>query len=606
MQSIRNIAIIAHVDHGKTTLVDKIIHASKLFRENQEFEDLILDNNDLERERGITIVSKNVSVRYKDVKINIIDTPGHADFGGEVERVLKLADGVLLLVDAFEGPMPQTRFVLSKALQLGLKPILVVNKVDKENCRPEEVQEAVFDLMFNLEANDDQLDFPTIFGSSKHGWMSEDWRQPTDNITALLDAILEHIPAAPSNEGAPQMQITSLDYSQFVGRIAIGRVFRGTLREGLPIGLVKADGSVKKLRIKELHVFEGLGKQKVSEVSSGDICAITGLDDFEIGDTVTDAENPEALPRISIDEPTMSMLFTINNSPFFGKEGKFVTSRHLRDRLFKETEKNLALKVVPGDTEDKFLVFGRGILHLSVLIETMRREGYELQVGQPQVIFKQSESGERLEPMETLVVDVPEETAGKVIELATQRKGELKIMEPKGDLQHLEFEIPSRGLIGLRSNVLTATFGEAVMSHRFKSYETYKGTIPGRINGSLISMNNGAATAYSIDKLQDRGVFFIDPSEEVYMGMVVGEHNRSNDLVVNLQNAKKLTNMRASGSDDNVKIAPKINFSLEEAMEYIQKDEYLEITPKSIRMRKIYLDENDRKRYSQKLEMEMV
>ncbi|WP_128547293.1 translational GTPase TypA [Larkinella soli] len=603
MQSIRNIAIIAHVDHGKTTLVDKIIHASKIFRENQEFEDLILDNNDLERERGITIVSKNVSVRYKDVKINIIDTPGHSDFGGEVERVLKMADGVLLLVDAFEGPMPQTRFVLSKALQLGLKPVVIVNKVDKENCRPEEVQEQVFDLMFNLGGTEDQLDFVTVFGSSKQGWMSQDWKTPTDNITFLLDTIVEVIPPAPVNEGLPQMQITSLDYSSFVGRIAIGRVNRGTLREGAQMALVKADGSIKKVKIKELQVFEGLGKQKVAEVSSGEICAVTGLEDFEIGDTLTDAETPEALPRISVDEPTMNMLFTINNSPFFGKEGKFVTSRHLRDRLFKETEKNLALRVETTDNEDKFLVFGRGILHLSVLIETMRREGYELQVGQPQVIFKEDEHGNRLEPIETLVVDVPEETAGKVIELATQRKGELLIMEPKGDLQHLEFEIPSRGLIGLRSNVLTATFGEAVMSHRFKDFQLYKGPIAGRINGSLISMNGGPATAYSIDKLQDRGVFFIDPGEDVYTGQVVGEHNRQNDIVVNLQNAKKLTNMRASGSDDNVKITPKISFSLEESMEYIQKDEYLEITPKSIRMRKIYLDENERKRMENKMAM---
>lgn len=597
MANIRNVAIIAHVDHGKTTLVDKIIHASKIFRENQQFDDLILDNNDLERERGITIVSKNVSVRYNDTKINIIDTPGHADFGGEVERVLKMADGVLLLVDAFEGPMPQTRFVLSKAIQLGLKPIVVINKVDKENCRPEEVHEQVFDLMFNLEATEDQLDFPTVYGSSKHGWMSYDWQKPTDNIIPLLDTIIKHIPPAPANEGTVQMQITSLDYSSFVGRIAIGRVLRGTLQENTQIALCRADGSIKKLRIKELHVFEGLGKVKVAQVNAGDICAITGLEDFEIGDTVADAENPEALPRIAVDEPTMNMLFTINNSPFFGKEGKFVTSRHLRDRLMKETEKNLALRVEPTDTEDKFLVFGRGILHLSVLIETMRREGYELQVGQPQVLFKQGPNGEKLEPIETLVVDVPEETAGKVIELATQRKGELLVMEPKGDLQHLEFEIPSRGLIGLRSNVLTATFGEAIMNHRFKSFEPYRGPIPERINGSLISMGNGPATAYSIDKLQDRGVFFIDPGEEIYMGMVVGEHNRQNDLVINLQTAKKLTNMRASGSDDNVRIAPKIQFSLEEAMEYIQKDEYLEVTPKSIRMRKIYLDENDRKRY---------
>jgi len=600
MQSIRNIAIIAHVDHGKTTLVDKIIHASKIFRENQEFGDLILDNNDLERERGITIVSKNVSVRYNGVKINIIDTPGHSDFGGEVERVLKLADGVLLLVDAFEGPMPQTRFVLSKALDLGLKPIVVVNKVDKENCRPDEVHEQVFDLMFNLGATEDQLDFPTLYGSSKQGWMSLDWQKPTADITALLDAVVQFIPEATQREGLPQMQITSLDYSSFVGRIAIGRVHRGTLREGAPMALCKADGSVKKVRIKELQVFEGLGKQKVSEVSSGEICAVTGIDDFEIGDTLTDPDQPEALPRIAIDEPTMNMLFTINNSPFFGKEGKFVTSRHLRDRLFKETEKNLALRVETTDSEDKFLVYGRGILHLSVLIETMRREGYELQVGQPQVLFKFDDDGNRLEPIETLVVDVPEETAGKVIELATQRKGELLVMEPKGDLQHLEFEIPSRGLIGLRSNVLTATFGEAIMSHRFKTFDTYRGPIAGRINGSLISMNNGTATPYAIDKLQDRGVFFIDPNEEVYTGMVVGEHNRQNDIVVNLQNAKKLTNMRASGSDDNVKIAPKIQFSLEEAMEYIQKDEYLEITPKTIRMRKIYLDENERKRMENK------
>lgn len=600
MNNIRNIAIIAHVDHGKTTLVDKIIHASKLFRDNQEFGDLILDNNDLERERGITIVSKNVSVRYNGVKINIIDTPGHSDFGGEVERVLKLADGVILLVDAFEGPMPQTRFVLGKALALGLKPIVVVNKVDKENCRPDEVHEQVFDLMFNLEATEDQLDFPCLYGSSKQGWMSTDYKQPTTDIVPLLDAIIEHIPASPVVDGTAQMQITSLDYSSFVGRIAIGRVARGTLKEGMQVALCKADGTIKRNKIKELQVFEGLGKVKVAEVGSGEICAVTGIEDFEIGDTIADMENPEALPRISIDEPTMNMLFTINNSPFFGKEGKFVTSRHLRDRLMKETEKNLALRVQTGDTEDKFLVFGRGILHLSVLIETMRREGYELQVGQPQVLYKEGENGERLEPIETLVVDVPEETAGKVIELATQRKGELLIMEPKGDLQHLEFNIPSRGLIGLRSSVLTATFGEAIMNHRFKSYEPFKGAIPGRVNGSLIASGNGPATPYSIDKLQDRGVFFIDPSEEVYMGMVIGEHNRQNDIVVNVQTAKQLTNMRASGSDTNVKIAPKINFSLEDAMEYIQKDEYLEITPKSIRMRKIYLDENERKRAESK------
>ncbi len=602
MQSIRNIAIIAHVDHGKTTLVDKIIHASKLFRDNQEFDDLILDNNDLERERGITIVSKNVSVRYKDVKINVIDTPGHADFGGEVERVLKLADGVVLLVDAFEGPMPQTRFVLSKAIHLGLKPIVIVNKVDKENCRPDEVQEAVFDLMFNLGATEDQLDFVTVFGSSKQGWMGPDWKTPASDITFLLDTIIEVIPPAPSFEGKPQMQITSLDYNAFVGRIAIGRVYRGVLKEGAQMALCKSDGSIKKVKIKELHVFEGLGKQKVSEVASGEICAVTGIDGFEIGDTLTDIEEPEALPRIAVDEPTMNMLFTINNSPFFGKEGKFVTSRHLRDRLLKETEKNLALRVETTDSEDKFLVFGRGILHLSVLIETMRREGYELQVGQPQVLFKEDENGQRLEPIETLVVDVPEESAGKVIELATQRKGELLIMEPKGDLQHLEFEIPSRGLIGLRSNVLTATQGEAIMTHRFKVFDTFRGPIPGRINGSIISKGTGTATGYTLDKLQDRGQFFVDPGEELYGGQVVGEHNRPNDIVVNLQEAKKLTNMRASGSDDGLRIAPKINFSLEESLEYIQKDEYLEVTPQNLRMRKIYLDENDRKRYANKLE----
>ncbi len=599
MQSIRNIAIIAHVDHGKTTLVDKIIHYSKLFRENQEFNDLILDNNDLERERGITILSKNVSVRYKDVKINIIDTPGHADFGGEVERVLKMADGVCLLVDAFEGPMPQTRFVLSKAISLGLKVIVVVNKVDKENCRPEEVQENVFDLMFNLGATEDQLDFPTLFGSGKGGWMSTDYRNKTEDISPLLDAIIESVPPAPQPEGIPQMQVTSLDFSQFTGRIAIGRVFQGTLKEGGSMGLCKADGTVKRVRIKEVQVFEGLGRVKVSEVGAGDICALTGLEDFEIGDTVTDFDNPQPLERIAVDEPTMSMLFTINNSPFFGKEGKFVTSRHLRDRLYKEIEKNLALRVQPTDSEDRFLVFGRGILHLSVLIETMRREGYELQVGQPQVLYKDID-GVRHEPIELMVVDVPEETAGKVIELATQRKGELMIMEPKGDVQHLEFNIPSRGLIGLRSDVLTATFGEAVMTHRFKAYEPFKGPIPGRINGSIISKGTGTATAYTIDKLQDRGRFFIDAGEDIYEGMVVGAHNRNNDIVVNLQEAKKLTNMRASGTDDSVRIIPKVNFSLEDSMEYIQKDEYLEITPKSMRMRKIYLDENERKRAESK------
>ncbi|NML66467.1 translational GTPase TypA [Hymenobacter sp. RP-2-7] len=597
-QNIRNIAIIAHVDHGKTTLVDKIIHASKIFDAHQHFDDLILDNNDLERERGITIVSKNVSVRYNGTKINIIDTPGHADFGGEVERVLKMADGVLLLVDAFEGAMPQTRFVLGKALDLGLKPIVVVNKVDKENCRPDEVHEQVFDLMFNLGATEDQLDFVTLYGSSKQGWMSTDWKVKTDSITPLLDAVIESIPAAPSLEGTPQMQVTSLDYSSFVGRIAIGRVHRGTLKEGANMSLMKADGSVKKVKIKELQVFEGLGRVKVDQVSSGDICAVTGIEGFEIGDTLADADNPEALPRISIDEPTMNMLFTINNSPFFGKEGKFVTSRHLRERLFKETEKNLALRVKETDREDTFLVYGRGILHLSVLIETMRREGYELQVGQPQVLYKEDEDGNRLEPIEHMVVDVPEETAGKVIELVTMRKGELTIMEPKGDLQHLEFNIPSRGLIGLRNNILTATAGEAIMNHRFSEYEPYKGPIPGRIAGSLISLESGPGTAYTIDKMQDRGTFFVDPGEEVYSGQVIGEHTRPNDLTINIQKGKKLTNMRASGSDENAKIVPKRQFSLEDAMEYIQKDEYLEVTPKSVRMRKIFLDENERLRYA--------
>ncbi|MEM9857540.1 MAG: translational GTPase TypA [Bacteroidota bacterium] len=595
MQNIRNVAIIAHVDHGKTTLVDKIIHASQILRENQEVGDLILDNEDLEKERGITIVSKNVSVRYKDTKINIIDTPGHADFGGEVERVLKMADGVLLLVDAFEGPMPQTRFVLSKALSLGLKPIVVINKVDKENCRPEEVHEQVFDLMFNLDATEDQLDFPALYGSSKQGWMSEDWKKPTDNIFTLLDAIVKHIPSAPQKDGVPQMQVTSLDFSSYVGRIAIGRVSQGTITEGASLGLSKRDGSLKKVRVKEVNVFEGLGKAKVSEVSSGEICALVGIDDFELGDTVTDFENPEPIERIAIDEPTMSMLFTINNSPFFGKEGKFVTSRHLRDRLFKETEKNLALRVEETESEDKFNVFGRGILHLSVLIETMRREGYELQVGQPQVLIKEID-GIKHEPIEHLVVDVPEESSGKVIELVSAKKGEMTIMEPKGDLQHLEFDIPARGLIGLRNNVLTATGGEAIMTHRFKEYAPYKGDIPGRINGSLISMEAGPGTPYSIDKLQDRGIFFVDPGEDLYMGQVIGEHSRDNDLVVNVQKGKKLTNMRASGSDNNAKIAPARKFSLEESLEYIQKDEYLEITPKSMRMRKIYLDENERKR----------
>ena len=598
MTSIRNIAIIAHVDHGKTTLVDKIIHACEVFREGQDTGELILDNNDLERERGITILSKNVSVNYKVVKINIIDTPGHADFGGEVERVLKMADGVLLLVDAFEGAMPQTRFVLSKALGLGLKPVVVVNKVDKENCRPDEVHEQVFDLMFALDATEEQLDFHTLYGSSKQGWMSTDWQNPTDNIFPLLDAIIEEIPEAPFVDGTLKMQITSLDFSSFVGRIAIGRVYQGVIKEGQTLGLSQRDGSLKKVKVKELNVFEGLGKKKVEEVHAGDICAVVGIEGFDIGDTLTDFENPEIMERIAIDEPTMSMLFTINNSPFFGKEGKYVTSRHLRDRLFKETEKNLALRIQETDSEDKFLVYGRGVLHLSVLIETMRREGYELQVGQPQVLYKEVD-GVKHEPIEHMVVDVPEEVSGKVIELATQKKGELTVMEPKGDIQHLEFDIPARGIIGLRNSMLTATAGEAVMTHRFKAYEPFKGDIPERNSGSLISMENGPATAYSLDKLQDRGIFFVQSGDELYTGQVIGEHTRGSDLVVNVQKGKKLTNMRAAGSDSNAKIAPKKEFSLEESLEYIQKDEYLEVTPQSLRMRKIYLDENERKRMSQ-------
>lgn len=594
MQNIRNIAIIAHVDHGKTTLVDKILYFTNQFRENENAGELILDNNDLERERGITIVSKNVSVKYKDVKINIIDTPGHADFGGEVERVLKMADGVILLVDAFEGPMPQTRFVTQKALGLGLKPIVVVNKVDKENCRPDEVYENVFDLFFSLDANEEQLDFPVLYGSSKQGWMSTDWKTPKEDFTDLLDAILEHIPAAPKNEGTLQMQITSLDYSTFVGRIAIGRVARGTIKENQPISLMKRDGKIVKSRVKELQVFEGLGRVKVAEVHAGDICAVIGIDGFDIGDTIADFENPEQLEVINIDEPTMNMLFTINNSPFFGKEGKYVTSRHIHDRLQKELEKNLALRVVPAESPDAWLVYGRGILHLSVLIETMRREGYELQVGQPQVIVKEID-GVKCEPIEVLVVDVPGDVSGKVIELVTQRKGELLIMESKGDMQHLEFEIPSRGIIGLRNNVLTATAGEAVMAHRLKGYEPWRGPIPGRMAGVLISMDKGTATAYAIDKLQDRGRFFIDPGAEVYEGQIIGEHIRDNDLVINVTKGKQLTNMRASGSDDNTRIAPAVKFSLEECMEYIQADEYIEVTPGSIRLRKIYLTENERK-----------
>ncbi|MBY0543487.1 MAG: translational GTPase TypA [Sphingobacteriaceae bacterium] len=594
MQKIRNIAIIAHVDHGKTTLVDKILHSCSVFRDNEQKGELILDNNDLERERGITIVSKNVSVQYKDVKINIIDTPGHADFGGEVERVLKMADGVLLLCDAFEGAMPQTRFVTQKALALGLKPIVVVNKVDKENCRPEEVYEQIFELFFNLEATEDQLDFPVIYGSSKQGWMSTDWKVPTTDIFALLDTVVATIPPAPINEGTLQMQITSLDYSSFVGRIAIGRVHRGTIKENQPITLIKRDGKMVKSRVKELYTFEGLGKIRTTEVSSGDICAVVGIDGFDIGDTIADFDAPEQLPVISIDEPTMNMLFTINNSPFFGKEGKLVTSQRIRERLMKEMEKNLALKVVETASPDAWLVYGRGILHLSVLIETMRREGYEMQVGQPQVIVKEID-GKKCEPIETLIVDVPGEVAGKVIELVTQRKGELLIMEPKGDLQHLEFEIPARGIIGLRNNVLTATAGEAIMAHRFKAYEPWKGTIPGRLNGVLVSMEKGMTTAYSIDKLQDRGRFFVDPGVDVYEGQIMGEHIRDNDLVVNVVKGKALTNMRASGTDDNTRIAPAIKFSLEECMEYIQADEYIEVTPVSMRLRKIYLTEQERK-----------
>lgn len=585
MSSIRNIAIIAHVDHGKTTLVDKIIYACQTLDPRKESGELILDNNDLERERGITILSKNVSVQYKDVKINIIDTPGHADFGGEVERVLKMADGVLLLVDAFEGPMPQTRFVTTKAIELGLKPIVVINKVDKENCTPDLAQDNVFDLMFNVGASEEQLDFVTIFGSAKMGWFSDDWKNPTDNIFPLLDAVLESIPEAPYHEGTPQMQITSLDYSAFTGRIAIGRVLRGDLEVGKDYTLCTNDGN-KKVRIKELHTFVGLGKEKVNKVRSGDICAVVGIEGFEIGDTIADLENPEPLERIKVDEPTMSMLFTINNSPFFGKEGKFVTSRHLRDRLYKETEKNLALKVEDTDTEDKFNVFGRGVLHLSVLIETMRREGYELQVGKPQVIIKEID-GVKNEPMETLVIDVPEDYSGKAIELVTQRKGDLLVMEPKGDLQHMEFDIPSRGLIGLRNNILTATAGQAIMTHRFREFGPFKGELPTRLKGSLISMEQGPSTAYAIDRLQDRGKFFIDPGDVIYKGQVVGEHSRENDLEVNLIKGKQLTNMRKSGTDEGMKIAPKIQFSLEEAMEYIAEDEYLEVTPVSLRMRKI-------------------
>ena len=595
MQKIRNIAIIAHVDHGKTTLVDKMLLAGKLFRDNQTTGELILDNNDLERERGITILSKNVSIDYKGYKINIIDTPGHADFGGEVERVLNMADGCLLLVDAFEGPMPQTRFVLQKAIQMGLKPVVVINKVDKPNCRPDEVQEMVFDLMFNLDATEDQLDFPTIYGSAKNGWMSTDWQNPTDDITAVLDAIIEYIPEPETIEGDAQMLITSLDFSSYVGRIAIGRVHRGELREGMDIALCKKDGSTVKQRIKELHVFEGMGRKTVSSVKSGDICALVGLEDFEIGDTVAELSNPEPLPRIAIDEPTMSMTFTINDSPFFGRDGKYVTSRHIADRLAKELDRNLALRVVKADNEDTWSVFGRGVLHLSVLIETMRREGFELQVGQPQVIIKEID-GQKCEPVEMLTVNVPEEYSSKIIDMVTRRKGEMITMTTQNDRIHLEFLIPSRGIIGLRNNVLTASAGEAIMAHRFHEYQPWKGDIERRTNGSLIAMEAGTAYAYAIDKLQDRGRFFIFPQEEVYAGQVVGENAKDNDIVVNVTKSKKLTNMRASGADDKARIIPPVVFSLEEALEYIKEDEYVEVTPHHLRLRKIILDELERKR----------
>jgi GTP-binding protein len=602
--NIRNIAIIAHVDHGKTTLVDKILHSTKVFRDNQDTGELIMDSNDLERERGITIFSKNAAVVYKDHKINVIDTPGHSDFGGEVERVLKMADGVVLLVDAFEGPMPQTRFVLQKALALGLKPIVVINKVDKENCRPDEVHDAVFELFFNLDATEEQLDFPTFYGSGKNGWFNDSLTQ-IDNIFPLLDGVIKYVPEPKVNEGFLQMQITSLDYSSFLGRIAVGKVARGVVKEGQQIALMQADGSIKKMKIKELYVFEGMGKKKVTEVIAGDICAVVGLEEFNIGDTIADAENPEALPLISVDEPTMSMLFSINNSPFFGKEGKFVTSRHLRDRLMKETEKNLALRVEDTDGADSFLVFGRGILHLGILIETMRREGFELTVGQPQVLVKHID-GAKNEPYENLVVDVPAEYSGKVIDLVTQRKGEMLIMETKGTMQHLEFDIPSRGLIGLRSTMLTGTAGEAVMAHRFTEYKPWKGPIPGRNNGVLLSKTTERTTGYSVDKLQDRGRFFVDPGEDVYVGQIIAEHIKPGDLVVNATEAKKLTNHRASGTDDASKAAPKIQMSLEECMEYIQGDECIEVTPKSIRLRKTILDEDARKRVSKSMNAELA
>lgn len=596
MESIRNIAIIAHVDHGKTTLVDKIMYHCQLFRDNENTGDLILDNNDLERERGITITSKNVSVQYKGTKINIIDTPGHADFGGEVERVLNMADGVCLLVDAFEGPMPQTRFVLQKAIDLGLKPCVVINKVDKENCTPEEVHEKVFDLMFELGATEEQLDFPTVYGSAKNNWMSDDWRNQTDNIEPLLDMVIKNVPAPNVGEGTPQMLITSLDFSAFTGRIAIGRLERGVLNEGMPISLVKRDGTIVKSRIKELHTFEGLGRKKVPQVIAGDICAIIGVEGFEIGDTISDHENPEGLASIAIDEPTMSMLFTINDSPFFGKEGKFVTSRHIRERLTKELEKNLAMKLGETDSADKFMVFGRGVLHLSVLIETMRREGYELQIGQPQVIIKEID-GQKCEPIEELTIDLPENLSGRAVEFVTLRKGEMLSMETKGERMIIKFNIPSRGIIGLRNQLLTATAGEAIMSHRFIGYEPYKGEIAGRNKGSLISMEKGKAIPYSIDKLQDRGKFFVEPNAEIYEGQVIGENSRGDDMCVNVTKEKKQSNVRSSGADEKARIIPPIIFSLEEALEYIQKDEYVEVTPKSIRLRKIYLTETERKRF---------
>ncbi|MEI6582840.1 MAG: translational GTPase TypA [Chitinophagia bacterium] len=601
---IRNIAIIAHVDHGKTTLVDRILQTTKVFRDNQETGELIMDSNDLEKERGITIFSKNAAVIYNNYKINVIDTPGHSDFGGEVERVLKMADGVILLVDAFEGPMPQTRFVLQKALQLNLHPIVVINKVDKPNCRPDEVHDAVFELFFNLDATEDQLNFPTYYGSGKNGWFN-DSLTPTDNILALMDGIIKHVPPPRVSEGPLQLQITSLDYSSFLGRIAIGKVTRGTIKEGQTIALVQTDGSLKRSKVKELYVFEGMGKRKVTEVVTGDLCAVVGLESFNIGDTIADIDTPEALPVISVDEPTMSMTFSINNSPFFGKDGKFVTSRHLRDRLMKETEKNLALRVEDADSADSFMVFGRGILHLGILVETMRREGYELTVGNPQVLVKQID-GKKHEPYENLVVDVPSEFSGKVIDLVTQRKGELQIMESKGEMQHLEFEIPSRGLIGLRSQMLTNTAGEAVMAHRFIDYKPWKGPIPGRNNGVLIAKFQGTTTAYSIDKLQDRGAFFVEPGEEVYVGQIIAEHIKPGDLNVNAVEMKKLTNHRASGSDDAVRITPKLQFSLEECMEYIQQDECIEVTPKIIRMRKVVLNEEDRKKTARSMSSEAI